>query len=374
MLSDNLPLNEKQVLHGPCGEIVESAIKEAEEIVSSFCPHPTDGATFRFPSPQRLWESGNDWNTWMIPKGKYSGTWPKRYQSYVYQQFGCRPPESMVAKLGEILSRFANCEQTYVVDFVNECDWDPGDFGENRGSCWWNEYSNARTGLFDNGGMAMRFYTETGKGCGRCWIYPEDDRLYIFNAYHKNDLSLYNMACLLSTFLGVSYKRCDIDAPRAYVNNDTGYCIAPVGVLMGINPDRSVTLEFADEPEDERECYHCGRHFPEDDNWYRYDDNDICERCMDNHYFNCYGCNETFYSEDCNDAEDNQYCNDCFSELFTSCCECGDAVANDDIIEVDCDYYCEDCAPKECEECGERDKNLQDGLCPGCVPDKEEAK
>jgi hypothetical protein len=372
-ITDGLPIEEKFIIAGPHGEIIESAINEAEEAVRKFAEQSSKGATFQFPSPRRLWDNGNGWNVWMVDKGKYSGTWAKRYSSLVWQQFHCRPPENLVAKLGEILSRFANCEQQYTVDVTNDFDWTPGTFGESSGSCWWGEWNHARTGLQSNGGLALRFYHSNGKGSGRCWIYPEKDRLYIFNAYHKDDLSLYNMACLLSTHMGLSYKKVNLEIPRAYINGDCGFCVAPADIISQIGRDECCQLDFADEEEDLYECEDCGRTHPDGwEGWYYCCGNRICERCYENHYFTCQNCGDIYGNDDhLEDNDGNFYCQNCFDDKFVSCSECSTAIEISDAIEVDGNQYCDSCAPDKCDECGERNFDLTDGLCSDCFDKKE---
>lgn len=377
-LLENIKMGEKMVMCGAKGEIIETAINEAEQVVQDFY-HKTDGL-FKFPSPRRLWDMGEGWNVWMVEKGKYSGTWSKRYNSMVWQKFGCRPPEPMVAKLGDILSKFANCEQSHIVDITNVCDWTPGDFGESATSCWWHDYNRARLGLFRDGGMAMRFYNERKNGIGRCWIYPakKSNMLYLFNAYHKKNLSLYNMACLLATHLGVSYKRCNLHASGAYINSEAGFCVAPVDVLdtHRTKLEDCVELNFvsSSQDDDEQTCTNCGRTYPAGDDWYAYNGEPICMRCYDNNYFTCNNCDNMFPIGEHYEAHGDYYCQDCFDEEFVACTNCGEAVRIDDATEYEGDAYCEDCAPVECNQCHEMTFKTYSGLCNECHAKQKESE
>ena len=147
-----LELDKKILLKGPKGAINKESIAEATKVVDQFSSdHSDELASFTFPSPLLMWETNldggadeDDWTSWMVQKGTYSGTWVKRYSSMCWKRFGFRPPEGLLAKVGEILSRTANQSDDYLVDFTNVCDWEPGEFGENENSCWWGEYNHAR--------------------------------------------------------------------------------------------------------------------------------------------------------------------------------------------------------------------------------------
>lgn len=323
-----LPLNEKLVLHGPLGEINREQIREAEIIVQEFTRTHSDSlATFRFPSPDKLWETDADFKVWMISKGKYSGTWPKRYSTLVFKELGCRPPEKMLAKVGQILTKCATTETEYIVDFVDKCEWKAGSFGESSSSCWWSDYRGARIGLFRHGGMAMRFYEKNGRGCGRCWMFPHDEGIYIFNAYHNHDLSLYAMASLISVYTGVSYRRVELEIPRAYINGNTGFFVAPIDVLDKVCNGRTKTLRFAEDTTSVS-CAWCGDNMDDDDSTYTtYDGEEICEDCYENRAFDCAGCRQIYHTQNCHDGPDNkQYCRSCFHSTFVKCTSCGTVV------------------------------------------------
>ena len=346
-ITDSLPIDgEKFVINGPKGEILKEAIDEAQTVVDKFSSSTNDH--FKFPSPQRLWDDGENWNLWMVAKGEFSGTWPKRYQTMVYKKYGCRPPAEMTAKLGEILSRFANKEAEHLVDIISNAEWTPGEFGENTSSCWWHEYNHARVGLFSHGGLAFRFFYKNGKGLGRCWLYPREDRIYMFNCYHKTNLNLYNMACLLATHMGLSYKRVGIYAEHAYVNGETGFCVAPVDVLARFTGDRH-DLPFADNPEDEQECACCSCTYGEDHAWrYDYQGNAICNDCYHERYFRCNHCRELFNNDD--ERVDNygdRWCNGCWDDCIRECYDCGEGFIEADVVKIDDGhYYCAECAKK----------------------------
>jgi hypothetical protein len=367
-ITDGIKLNEKMVLCGKKGEISETTIQEAEDVVRAFDNETSHGARFAFPSPRSLWNLNADWTNWMVVKGEFSGTWAKRYSSFVWKNFGCRPPESMIAKLGEILSKSANIENQYICDITNNFDWEPGEFAENEGSCWWSEFNHARTGLQANGGLALRFYKPNGEGNGRCWIYVENDRMYIFNNYHHDNLTLYNMACLLATLLGVSYKRVRIDCPRAYVNAEHGFMIAPVDVISNLRKDECYELDFADSEEECYECDDCGRHHSENYEWYFPNNGDrVCPSCYENHYFTCSDCCEVYYNDNGREGADGDtYCGDCWDKHFCECEECGETLSLTDATEWEGNQYCEGCLPEECSVCHERNLTLNDGVCPEC--------
>jgi formylmethanofuran dehydrogenase subunit E len=190
-------------------------------------------------------------------------------------------------------------------------------------------------------------------------VFEKDDVIYIFNAYHKDNLILYNMATLLATYLGVTYKKVSINAPNAYINGDGGFAIAPPDKIEAIAGGRydSITLDFANSPEGCWECENCNSHFGDTDDMYdTANGSTICWRCYEDHYFRCEDCDEIYHTSVMHNVEGNCYCGDCYNSNFTECEKCGNAVSNDNTLEENGEYYCPDCYAvwfTSCEKCGD---------------------
>jgi formylmethanofuran dehydrogenase subunit E len=350
-------MREKVIIPFPVGMISEELLQSADQVVGTFSQeHSDDEGIFNFPRPNMLAnnDAGGAWGEWLVKKGVYSGTWPRRYASLCWRKYGVRPPESLLVDLGNVLGKSATGESTHIVDFSNTCTWKPGAFGESTSSCWWGEYNGARLGLFKSGGLAMRFWNESNKGIGRCWIYPRDEALYIFNAYHNSGMNLYSMAVLLATHLGVSYRRVNIYVRHAYVNGEMGFRIAPVDVLE--NGKERYEFDFADDTSCECHCADCGSPIYEDDCSYgTYDGETICESCYEDHWFTCSHCGNVHHMDDERSVHGDLYCPRCFDRYYRVCVECDKAFDKDDVTVVNGDCYCTDCFDDTftvCDKCG----------------------
>lgn len=75
------------------------------------------------------------------------------------------------------------------IDIVNHIDWMAGDYGEERGSCWWGMYIDGRINfeytMAQGRAGAIRFYRD-GKPFGRCFFIIESaDSIVTFNYYGR---------------------------------------------------------------------------------------------------------------------------------------------------------------------------------------------
>lgn len=199
------------------------------------------------------------WQEWYVQRGPVAGIWPKRFNRAWYKRYHTNIPPKELASIGEHLGKAAKGTMSpYFFDFEKQANWVPGDFGEDRYSCWWDDYNNARTGLIRRGGGAILFYRDEAefkqshgtKGIARAWMFPRphDKAFFIFNAY---GLELQVIAHVVSTALGLSYKSVGIEIPDGYANSDKGYAIGAEGDLNELSDD--VSLEFADEIDEDEE-------------------------------------------------------------------------------------------------------------------------
>ena len=203
----------------------------------------------------------------------------------------------------------------------------------------------------------------------------------MFNAYHDNDLSLQQMARVLSFMVGMTYTKIPDLCNRGscsgtlYINGGKGQYVDLPGKELN-----SYDFEL-DDPEEKATCYACGDVIDVDDapsfNGCYY-----CQDCFDERFAVCGHCGEAHRSQHMNEVRGSYYCNDCYSEIFITCSECNDEIHkdSDDCYYVDDDAlcaYCYDHKCARCEDCGEDHltENMtetEDGgawYCDDCVDD-----
>ncbi|MBZ0304862.1 MAG: hypothetical protein K8I82_02220, partial [Anaerolineae bacterium] len=214
--------------------------------------NPDYAVPFLYPLPDE-WEY-----TWLVQKGEYRGTFPKRVSKYYQMTYGVKCPDSFLAELGQIARRNSGEAAAYEFDFTNRFDWNAGDFGESRYSCFWGNRTGARTMLTENGGLAIRFYREN-KGFARAWLVSiEDDQYVIFNGYGFAGNATLTIARLFAQFVGKTYKKIQLvnngSASRTlYINNSIGYLIALANQLA-----QTGRYDFQWDEIYEETCYGCG--------------------------------------------------------------------------------------------------------------------
>src|SRR5688572_6324743 len=126
----------------------------------------------------------DDWQwTWIVQRGEYVGTLPKRIRSFYFKQHGIKCPDSFIEQIGNLARQHSDSQSYYTFEIVDQFDWEAGDFGDS-GSCYWGGNAGARIMLNDNGGMAVCFFTDSGHGYARAWFVEIDTDLFIiFNGY-----------------------------------------------------------------------------------------------------------------------------------------------------------------------------------------------
>ena len=200
----------------------------------------------------------DDWDwSWVISRGKFSGTLPKRISQYLFKEHQIKIEPKELAKLGTSLSAHTKGDE-YTFDFTKNFNWKSGDFGDG-GSCFWGDRHRARDIIFDAGGCAIRFWEIRPKpkphcearlcmdeyrqklavynegsmtGYGRSWIVPYSEGVILFNtySYKQNDstpsVDSLKVARILSLYLGGSYKKIGLTANgrsegTLYINGGT---------------------------------------------------------------------------------------------------------------------------------------------------------
>jgi len=303
---------------------------------------------------------------WIVKKGKYAGTFPKRIAKSIKAKYKKKIDPTILGNLGELAKRHTVEAKGYRIDFTSDFSWRAGDFGD-EGSCFWGDHGGAKDMILNAGGLAVRFYEDDGwgsdKGYGRAWMLPYGKHWVIFNTYGKH-LTTITVARILATEMGWSYKRIRFHNNGDYdhtlwINGARAYLIGETGKIEDID---SVDLRLTDEHRGgEYVCAMCDErmddYFTVNGSWY-------CSYCYEDNFFYCEGCNcdrytadssEVYYWMDGRMRYYSQYvCDDCHYDAI----EC--KVCNRRFMEalnvVDHSEVCNDCIEDldTCEDCDER--------------------
>jgi hypothetical protein len=186
---------------------------------------------------------------WVVAKGDYAGTYPKRLLSYFRRNHPnlVKLVAPTVAMVGGVLGASVNHGREYWADIDLKLDWRDGDFGDAR-SCYWGANRAAMPKLREAGIGALRVFNSDGEGYGRAWLTAFDcdgdqtslrryDRLnhhhnasqwVIWNAYGSATVTLARILCA-ALGSNYTYTRCSVENNGAqhglvYINGD-GYVI-----------------------------------------------------------------------------------------------------------------------------------------------------
>lgn len=290
----------------------------------------------------RLPNLPNDWQwVWIVQRGAYAGTMPKRVSKYYHKVHGLTLPQSVLVTLGNIARSHTSEQASYTFEFANKIDWKAGDFGESSGSCWWGSYSGSRVMWDANGGLSIRFYNETGHGFARAWVMEVDTNLYtVMNGY---GLSTLQITRVFAQFTGLSYKQIHLDnsmSTSLFINGDSGYIVGSIEVISEIE-----YWDFGMEGDDAYTCNSCGRTIDDDNRYTGADDNDYCENCYYDNFSSCENCGETYYNDDLNYIESigSDVCNWCLSHHYGDCDRCGETYRDRHLTNVGEKTYCRNC-------------------------------
>lgn len=255
---------------------------------------------------------------WMVGKGEYQGTFPKRVAKHYFKVHGLKLTAETISEIGNLAKRYSTDSDTYRFDFVDHINWQDGDFGD-RGSCYWGSNAGAKLMIEENGGYAVRFFDSLGHGKARAWIVQVDHNWVLFNGYGMGSNSTLKIASILALYWELDFKEIDIrDTGTLYINGGRGYLIGKPEEIASIRYHR-----------------------------FDWDERDTCTNCGDPVYERYWG------------ADEEIYCEDCYLRLFESCERCGEVFHRDS---PDLEYYddygvlCEYCVERyfaECASCHE---------------------
>lgn len=295
--------------------------------------------------------------TWIVQRGEYAGTFPKRVAKFLWKKANLHCPESFLSELGNIARRHSSEARTYYIDFAGSIDWQDGDFGD-EGSCYWGDNEAAQGILEENGAFAIRFYSDDTfeNGIGRAWIYERRNNFVLWNGYGVEDRdATLNIARIFAAYLGKSYSRVHLtnngsEGGTVYINGGRGYLIGEASEIEAIN---YVDLKLGD-PE-YGYCEICNRSLnSEDDVYYNGDGIYYCEECFDERYTRCDMCGRVESNDDIttpDDSPDSSLCWRCVDSHTNRCSYCEKVFYNTNTYEhSDGEMYCMECLPPETSE------------------------
>jgi hypothetical protein len=294
-------------------------------------------------------------NVWETKRG----LWPKRFKTWVYKVFDIRDVDpKLLSDIGGVMGKMS-VNQTFYVDFVNEAKWKAGAFGEKCSSCWWStSYGRARLGLFEKGGIAMRFFSSPRqrsinkgtKGIGRAWLFPTGSDLFLFNSYgFEMSVSARVLASIMGQ--GWRYDTVPFYMEDAYINGEKAFRFSQ----SGFDPREyirlpSITSRYVGY------CYHCGekvkaydcKEYTEENEAHRIYHPD----CADHDLTNCAYCSELSLADQMTHLPhyNESVCHSCISSYYIKCNDCGRHIKRRDINDVHWTHstlnVCNDCLPK----------------------------
>lgn len=286
----------------PGGDIPEAGVHEIRDFISN--------TNYKLLAPL-VDDDKFEWK-WQTKKGNL----PKRLGKYFKKHFPrIEVDQSILVQVGNIAQRHTSSKDIseYFFEFTYNVNWEKHQMGQsNDGSCWWGSSgykagvyyteSSAMYKFLSEGGLAVKFYPaddkrELHEGIGRLWLMLDpdnEDRACVFNGYWYGQGATLKLARVISTYLGLSYKKVRLSLlpnggytppGRYYVNSGNVYVISTSGVVIGISSSGYIIPRVTPK-------------------------------------INCSNCNLLFPEAEASRAEGDKYCSACFELLFTSCTGC----------------------------------------------------
>jgi hypothetical protein len=244
---------------------------------------------------------------WVVEKGDYTGTLPKRISKYIHRNHERTMDEALAQKIGEVAKKHVgNFYGKVEMDFDTSLNWNAGDFGD-PGSCFWQSRKDCIRVLKKRGAWAVRFYRE-GKGVGRAWCIKHNGGLIVFNGY---GLSTAEIARILSKFLGLPHRQINLYFNGSYervvyVNGGKAFYLDAASVLKA-NQVIDLPWQLV------AECYNC---HVEDSVARSISRRSYCEKCYSLLYFTCARCQNTRSTLQ---MHKNNLCGSCSSNICSKC-------------------------------------------------------
>lgn len=280
-----------------------------------------------------------EWKWKVAGKAEYTGTFPKRLTNYFWKECGLKCPDSFTKELGNLARQHSHESLTYSFELVNRIDWQDGDYGDSN-SCFWSDRQQALKMLEQNDALAIRFYNGE-QGIARAWIAQLSESRYIlFNGYGIETIKI---AQIFSAWLKLTYKKISLynhgeTSGSLYINNG-GYLI---GTLEQCAAMSSHDLYY--NCDDCYTCDNCGNEISEDEGYATPNGEVYCSSCFYDNYDDCAHCGEAAYREDMTYVESmGDVCERCLDRHYFLCDSCHEYRANRNFIEGK--DYCMICKP-----------------------------
>ncbi len=324
------------------GNISEAGIRDIEVFLRS---QKLQGDDWKALNPDNTKEwlpylpSNWQW-VWVVERGEYAGTMPKRIAKYYFKEHGLKFPDSQLAELGQLARNHSSDQKTFTFEFANQINWQDGDFGDG-GSCWWGSYSGSRVMWDANNGLSIRFFNADDDGYARAWVMEIDTELYtVMNGY---GLSTLQITRIFAQFTGLTYKQIHLHnsaSSSLWINGSTGYIVGKLEVINEIE-----SHDFDMEGEDAYTCYSCGRLLGVDEYINAPDEESYCESCYSELFGYCDHCGYDYERDYLVyvDSEGIDVCRDCFRDDYSECDKCDDYYLNRDLNKVGEKHYCDNC-------------------------------
>lgn len=256
------------------------------------------------------------------------GTFPKRFASYMYKQYGLKLSTEILSQIGTLASAANSNKSTMyfdIFDCANEPYWNSGRYGDS-GSCLWGGKGGALDIFKENSVMALRTYYDKhlldayklskvkydtleewfaaiapkekwNYGRGRAWMhYLKDQDAYVFwNGYDsKGELQAIHYARLWATVSGMTYHKLTYlnnngsNSGTVYINSGSGWI---VHAMDNIQASNLLDYDFGfklPKAQQRYECEDCGWQSHDEDDFYRDHNNRyLCSSCRDEYYHEC---------------------------------------------------------------------------------------
>jgi formylmethanofuran dehydrogenase subunit E len=319
-----------------------------------------------------------DWS-WKDGKGVKLN---KRISKLIYGALGLRMPKELIDTIGNISGKSVSTGDLLLFRFWSRFDWGAGDFGD-PGSCHFKSRDDLPPWLEENGYLALQFFVppepeEIRKYVrGTTFTIPDhgDEYTYLVErgiarsiAYHdaKRDVlvlingygayELVRQVTFISHWLGLSSKRigvhnCGSTCGSPYINNGSGYVIGAENVIANFerydyNIPFGISCDSCSSLVDVEEIRHA--------NGQR-----LCDRCFDEYYRHCEGCETVVHVEDgiYSESIGQWYCESCTHRYLAVCDHCNEYHLTDDLT-----YY----SGSDVQLCSYCESRANISLCGGC--------
>lgn len=207
---------------------------------------------------------GIDWDQIGAEWTTNRGTMPKRISSFVAKynkEFGYeyRLTSDMLADIGMIAKDNTAKESMFHLQMSRDLNQSAA-YWFHTASCWFgtSDQGRARCAFKSSGGFGLRSFKSatSDEVVGRVWVQPLNNRLQpthqsldcygyvVFNNY--GNLDGYSTARVIAQMTGMSYKKVSYRCEMHYVNNSSGYLIAPPDVCARVHEVRIPKLDIHD--------------------------------------------------------------------------------------------------------------------------------